>query len=183
MTSIRYRFIDEIKETLRNAKSGGRGCVLSIGADTPLSWTRGSDSPSGRHGPRTGREQDQRDDRPLNLRRLDEPRMNPYVEDCVRFTHTSAGHRSIRNPGNVCIVIGLRADSMGQRRTIDWVKAERSSTQQLSEIGPRTLPRPDVPHLTADDTRPSGVDLNISGSEFSYQPTSTPTPGSRNHFT
>ena len=32
MTSIRYRSIDEIKETLQNAKSRGRGCVLLIGA-------------------------------------------------------------------------------------------------------------------------------------------------------
>ena len=32
MPSIRYRSIDEIKETLQNAKSRGRGCVLLIGA-------------------------------------------------------------------------------------------------------------------------------------------------------
>jgi NAD-dependent SIR2 family protein deacetylase len=32
MASIRYRSIDEIKETLQNAKSRKRGCVLLIGA-------------------------------------------------------------------------------------------------------------------------------------------------------
>jgi len=32
MVAIRYRSIDEIKETLENAKSRGRGCVLLIGA-------------------------------------------------------------------------------------------------------------------------------------------------------